>query len=63
MRYGIQPLKNITDSYQYLFLSLAEARNAAAILAEKHACEILVFRIVGRYKPELKWYGEEDGDG
>jgi lauroyl/myristoyl acyltransferase len=64
MEYGILPLKEITEAYQQFFGNdCVIARNRASILAREYNCEVIVFRVVGKYKPEINWHGEEDSDG
>jgi hypothetical protein len=58
-QYGINPIGGIKDIYVWRHASLELAREAARELSAKHNVEVIVFKIVGSYKPEIIWYGED----
>jgi hypothetical protein len=55
--YGIHPIGEIKDAYIWRYISLEQAREAARELAERNNVEVIVFNIVGSYKPEIIWNG------
>ena len=55
MEYGIYALNTIEDVYQWRFDTLEEAKTVAKEIAEKHYIEVIVFEIIGKYKPTVLW--------
>ena len=55
MEYGIYVLNTIEDVYQWRFDTLEQAKTTAKEIAEKHYIEVIVFEIIGTYKPTVLW--------
>ncbi len=58
MPYGIHPLTPLigeTGTFVWRFDTLVEASNAARSLSQEHHAEVMVFQIIGIYKPEIVW--------
>ena len=57
-RYGIHPLENIKDAYTWRYDSLDKAKETACELSYKHNVGVIVFKVVGSYRPEVIWHEE-----
>jgi len=55
MKYGIHPFGEVDGVYCWRFDSLEKAKAQAQELSEKHHVEIMVFEIIGFFKPQSKW--------
>lgn len=59
--YGIKPVVPVTDdTYRWQFTDFSEAKGAAEVLAQKTNGGVLVFKIIGEFSPEVRWYGPEN---
>jgi hypothetical protein len=55
MEYGIQPFSKINGAFVWRFSDLEAAKAQALKLAEEHHTEVMVFQIVGTFKPTTIW--------
>ena len=56
MEYGINPMAEIKDVYKWRgYANLSEAKNAAKDIAEKFHTEVIVYEIIGMFKPAVTW--------
>ena len=60
MKYGIMPANSTIETYLWIFDSLETAKREALWIAEKHNCEVIVFRVRGSYVASIEW--KEDSD-
>ena len=51
--YAIQVLEKIDDVYTWKFDTLHEAKAVAKKLSEKHKVEVIVYKIMGSFKPTI----------
>ena len=49
--YGIQPFGSIDGAFTWRFSKLEDAKAQAMKLAQEHHVDVLVFQIVGTYRP------------
>lgn len=59
MGYGISPLLNISEAYIWKFDNLDDAKEQALKIAQKHHVDVIVFQIIGTYKPATVWSTQE----
>lgn len=53
MEYAIQVIGNVVDAYDWKFSNFGEAADAAKDLSEKHKVEVMVYKIIGSFKPTV----------
>ena len=55
MEYGIHPLSTVSGAYVWRYSDLDIAKDHALKLVREHNVEVVVFQIVGTYKPAAEW--------
>ena len=57
MDFGIQALGAISGAYAWRFENFGDAKAQALELAQEHHVEVIVFQIIGSFKPTTVWTG------
>lgn len=59
-QYGIFPVGGIKDVYVWRHFSIEKAKEAARELSSRNNVEVIVFKIMGSYTPEIVWCGKDE---